>query len=130
MSFLLLFLFGVVWQFWGRFLNLVRNRVFNSFRIWSTTQLNTLQTPQPHTESRYGARNRFQEPNLEFSSPSTWPVRQPYAYSDICIYCTFLLCMGLCMGIFTPNILSKRNGKRLEFSFDLAKAIISESIVA
>jgi hypothetical protein len=33
-------------------------------------------------KSRYGARNRFQEPSLELSSQDTWaggPVRQPYA---------------------------------------------------
>jgi hypothetical protein len=31
------------------------------------------------------------------------------------------------MGIFTPNIPSKGHRKRLEFSFDLAEAIASES---
>ncbi len=34
-------------------------------------------------KSRYGARNRFQEPSLELSSQATkagGPVRQPYAY--------------------------------------------------
>jgi len=34
-------------------------------------------------KSRYGARNRFQEPSLELSSKATLaggPVRQPYAY--------------------------------------------------
>ncbi len=34
-------------------------------------------------KSRYGARNRFQEPSLELSGQATeagGPVRQPYAY--------------------------------------------------
>jgi hypothetical protein len=31
--------------------NLVKNRVWNSCRIWSTTQLNTPTPPQPHTVS-------------------------------------------------------------------------------
>ncbi len=37
----------------------------------------------PTFKSRYGARNRFQEPSLELSSQATEagrPVRQPYAY--------------------------------------------------
>ncbi len=49
MSSLLVFLFGVVQQF-CRVLNLTRNRVLNSCRIWSTTQLNT-PPPPSHTLS-------------------------------------------------------------------------------
>jgi hypothetical protein len=39
--------------------------------------------PSRKLKSRYGARNRFQEPSLELSSQATQaggPVRQPYAY--------------------------------------------------
>jgi hypothetical protein len=52
MSSLLVFLFGVVKQF-CRVLNLVRNRVLNSCRIWSTTQLNIPLPHQPHTARKY-----------------------------------------------------------------------------
>ncbi len=49
------FLLGVVWQFCGGggVLNLVRNRVLNSCRIWSPTQLNTPHPPPSHTLSAY-----------------------------------------------------------------------------
>ncbi len=44
--------------FWGgvailKVLNLVRNRVLNSCRIWSTTQLNTLPPPTPHSHTQF-----------------------------------------------------------------------------